>query len=735
MRTLDLALSLAFLLATAACGGNSSSPTSATSSSVPPPATASADVRADYLVSQMTLAEKVQLVHGGAALNWTQQTLPRGGAGWIPGILRLGIPDLYFSDGSVGVGNSVGPATALPSSLASAASWDVNEAAKYGQVIGAESRAFGINVNLGGNVNLAGREPRGGRNFETKGEDPILAGKITAAHLKAIQNQFVIAGIKHFGFNDQETGRTTANALIDERSGRESDLLAFEIGVTDSGVQSVMCSYNLVNGTYACENPYLLNTVLKGDWVFPGFVMSDWDATHSTVNAALAGLDQEQPENIYFGSNLLQAVQAGQVPQTRLDDMVHRILRAMFAVGIFDHPAAVQPIDAVTDAAIAQETEEQGAVLLKNSGSLPLDKTAITSIAVIGSHADIGVLSGGGSAQVTPVGGPALTEGRPCPPCWAQVVWDPSSPLQAIQAKVPLASVIFNDGSNASAAAAVAASSNVAIVFVSQWESEAMDLPSLNFTDVIHATPVDQDALVNAVAAANPHTIVVLESGGANVMPWLANVNAVLESWYPGQRGGDAIANILFGDVNPSGKLPITFSASINDLPRPVLATPPDTTTPFNVDYTIDAANVGYKWYDTKGLMPLFPFGFGLSYTTFAITNPQLTANLSANSLGFQVSFSLQNTGARAGSEVAQVYLGLPASTGEPKRLVGWQKVTLSAGQQQSVTVNVLASDSSHPLSYWDVNAHAWLAAPGTYTVYLGNSSRNLTTVGTFQLP
>jgi beta-glucosidase len=298
-----------------------------------------------------------------------------------------------------------------------------------------------------------------------------------------------------------------------------------------------------------------------------------------------------------------------------------------------------------------------------------------------------------------------------------------------------LASVTFNDGSNASTAAALAASSNVAIVFVSQWESEAMDLPSLNFTDVIHPTPIDQNALVSAVAAANPHTIVVLENGGANVMPWLANVNAVLEAWYPGQRGGDAIANILFGDVNPSGKLPITFPDSVNDLPRPALATPPDSTTPFNVDYTIDAANVGYKWYDTRGLTPLFPFGFGLSYTTFAITNPQLTANLSANSLGFQVSFGLQNTGTRAGAEVAQVYLGLPASTGEPKRLVGWQKVPLSAGQQQSVTVNVVAADSSHPLSYWDVNAHAWLAAPGTYTIYLGNSSRNLTTVGTFQLP
>ncbi len=737
MRTLGLSFALAFLLVATGCGGGSSAstPTPTPTPSGPPPSTASPDVRADYLVSQMTLAEKMQLVHGGAALDWWNHTLPRGAAGWIPGIPRLNIPDLYFADGSVGVGNSVGQSTALPSSIASAASWDLNEAAKYGQVIGAEMRAYGVNVNLGGNVNLIGREPRDGRTFETKGEDPLLAGRITAAHLKAIQSNFVMAGIKHYGFNDQETGRTTANVLIDERAGRESDLLAFEIGVKDSGVQSVMCSYNLLNGTYGCENSYLLTTVLKTDWAFPGFVMSDWDATHSTVNAAQAGLDQEQPENIYFGSNLQQAVTNNQVPQSRLDDMVHRILRAMFAVGIFDHPATVQPIDAAADAAIAQEAEEQGAVLLKNSGVLPLDNTTITSIAVIGSHADIAVLSGGGSAQVLPVGGPALTEGFPCPPCWSQVVWDPSSPLIAIQAKAPFATVKFNDGTNASSAAALAASSNVAIVFVSQWESEGMDTPSLNFTDVIHATPIDQDALVSAVAAANPHIIVVMENGGAKALPWLANVNAVLEAWYPGQRGGEAIANILFGDVNPSGKLPITFPARASDLPRPSIATPPDATTPFNVDYNIDGAAVGYKWYDSKGLTPLFPFGYGLSYTTFSITSPQVTADLSTNNLGFQVSFTLQNAGIRTGAEVAQVYLGLPASTGEQKRLVGWQKVSLAAGQSQNLTIKVSAADSSHPLSYWDVSAHAWHAASGIYTVYLGNSSRNLATAGTFTLP
>lgn len=724
-------LILAALSLAVACG-------SGNSSSTQPPPSQDPDQRADNLVSQMTTDQKIQLVHGGAALDWWNYTLPRGAGGWVPGIPSLGIPDLYLADGSVGVGNAVGPATALPSSIASAATWDLNEATKYGQVIGAELSAYGINGNLGGNVNLTGREPRDGRTFETKGEDPMLAGKITAAHLTAIQNYYVLAGIKHFSFNDQETGRTTANVLIDDRSARESDLLAFEIGVNDSGVQSVMCSYNLVNGTYACENPYLLQTVLKGTWAFPGFVMSDWDATHSTVNAAVNGLDQEQPENIYFGSNLQQAVQNGQVPETRLDDMVHRILRAMIVDGLLDHSMTVQPINATADAAIAQEVEEQGAVLLKNNGVLPL-ATNIASIAVIGSHADVGVLSGGGSAQVQPVGGPVLFNGQPyeampCPPCWSHVVWDPSPPLAAIQAKVPGANVQFNDGTNASTAAALAASSTIAVVFVSQWASEGMDLPSLNFTDVIHSTPIDQDALVTAVAAANPNTIVVMENGGPQVLPWLSNVAAVLEAWYPGQSGGPAIANILFGSVNPSGKLPMTFPASVNDLPRPVIATPPDSTTPFAVDYTIDGFNVGYKWYDSKGLTPAFPFGFGLSYTTFAITNEQLTATTTGSTPSFQVSFSLQNTGSVTGAEVAQVYLGLPGSTGEAKRLVGWQKISLSPGQQQSATIQINSSDSSHPFSYWDVNSNSWLNASGTYTVYLGNSSRNLTTVGTFQI-
>ena len=694
------------------------------------------DTRADAMLSLMTQAEKLQMVQGGVTSNLTYgYTVPRGAGGWVPNISRLGIPALYLADGSAGAAlNATEPATALPSSIASAASWDVNEAYKYGTIIGAELADYGINVNLGGNINLTGREPRDGRTFETKGEDPILAGKITAAHINAIQAQHVLGGIKHFAFNDQESGRNTANVLIDERGGRESDLLAFEIGVKDSNVQSVMCSYNLTNSAYDCENNHLLNDVLKTDWEFPGFVMSDWWATHSTAMAAVNGLDQEQPNQQYF-STLGQKITSGTVPQSRLDNMAHRILRAMYEVGIFDYPQTTQAIPAAADAAVAQEAEEQGAVLLKNAGSqLPLNGSSVQSIAVIGSHADIAVLSGGGSAQVHPIVGPAITGPQPCPPCWSTVIWDPSSPLTAIRAKAPNATVQFAEGSDSSAAATLAASSQVAIVFVSQWASEGMDEPSLNLTDLTSATPIDQDALVAAVAAANPHTIVVVESGGPILMPWLGQVSAVLEAWFPGQSGGPAIADLLFGAANPSGKLPLTFPASEAQLPRPVIAQPPVAVTPFTVDYS-EGYNVGYKWYDAQGLTPLFPFGYGLSYTTFSMTNAALTNNLaSASKPNFQVSFSLTNTGTVAGAEVAQVYLGLPASTNEPpKRLVGWQKAMLGAGAAQTVTIEVDQNDSSHPMSYWDTGAGAWTVAPGDYTVYLGNSSSTagLTTVGT----
>jgi len=709
-----------------ACGGGSSSssptptlvptPTPTPLPVIPPPSTAlSSDARADILVAAMTQDEKLQLVHGIAH---DIGNLPRGAVGYIPGISRMSFPALYLVDGSVGIGNSTGQSTALPSCMASAAAWDLNLAYKYGQVLGSDMRAHGVNINLGGNVNLLGREPRNGRAFETKGEDPILAGRINAAHLKATQDQNVLACIKHFAFNDQESSRESTNSIIEERAARETDLLAYEIGIKDSDVQSVMAGYNLLNGSWCSENDALLNGVLKTDWSFKGFVMTDWWGAHSGAKAANAGLDMEMPGFDQFGG-LGSSIQAGLVSQARLDDMVHRIVRAVMAVGLYDHPPVPGSVDAATNLPIAQTIAEQGTVLLKNASQLPLSNT-IHSIAIIGPHADIGVISGGGSATVTPIGGSVLTESNTAVN-WTSATWLPSSPLNAIKAKVPNATVSFNDGSNATQAAALASSCDVAIVFAAQWSSEAMDRQSLNLTDYMHASsPLNQNALITAVAKANSHTIVVLETPGALAMPWLADVSAVLTAWYPGQKGAEAIANILFGDVNPSGKLPITFPKSDQDLPRPAISVG-------TVTYD-EGLNTGYKWFDAKNIDPLFPFGFGLSYTTFTVANP--TATLDKHQL--TVTVDLANTGSRTGAEVVQVYLSMPAALNEPpKRLIGWQKVSLTGNTSQKVTITVDGDSSAHPFSYWDTTAKAWTIASGDYGVYVGNSSRNLSLAGT----
>lgn len=697
----------------------------------------SPDVRADLLVKRMTLDQKIQLLHESTAASergWQHVPEALGGDGFVPGIPALGIPDLQLIGAGVGVTNAVpeargrgakGRSTALPSSLAETATWDPSMAAEFGTVIGKETRDEGFNVSLGGGIDLA-RDPRCGRNFEYHGEDPILAGTILARELAAIQDQGVVATIKHYAVNDQESGRYWVSSNLDTRALRETDLLAFEIGIKESGVGAVMCSYNRVNGVYACQNSYLLNDVLKNDWGFKGWVMSDWGATHSTVKAALSGLDQEFFEVRYFGGALKQAVESGLVPVSRIDNMVHRILRTLFAVGVIDHPPVVKPIDAQADALVAQHVEEAGIVLLRNAdGQLPLEASSIHSIAVIGSHADIAVLSGGGSAQVDPVGGVALFS--PGPQAWNPQVWDPSSPLKAIRAMAPKAIVTYDSGDDFPAAAKLAAASDVAIVFANQWTHENGDLPNLSLPD-------QQDELIQEVAAANPHTIVVLETGDPVLMPWLNRVSAVLEAWYPGQRGGEAIANVLFGAVNPSGKLPITFPRSEKQLPRPHLQGPPPGGGYFHVDYT-EGLKVGYKWYEANKLQPLFPFGYGLSYTSFSFSGLDVTPALTDGSERIEVSFNLQNTGSREGMEVAQVYLGLPANTDEPpKRLVGWAKVDLAPGKTRRVTVTVDPNSVPHPLSFWNVKVNHWDIANGVYTVYVGDSSANTPLTSSFRM-
>ncbi len=680
----------------------------------------SPDERAEMVLNQLTLDEKIDLVHGVGMKNWGKASpifyMSNGGAGFVLGIPRLGIPMIQMSDAAYGVrssGENGRYSTALPSDLAAASSWDTNAACEYGKLIGRELRAQGFNMTLGGGVNLT-REPRNGRTFEYMGEDPILAGTMVGNRMKCEQAEHVIGDMKHYAMNDQESGRDQVNVVADKRAMRESDLLAFEIGIGIANPGAVMCSYNGVNGDYACENKYLLEDVLKRDWNFKGFVVSDWGGTHSSVKASAAGLDNEEPRGDYFGEDLKKAVQAGRVPMKELDDHVRRVLRSEFATGIVDYPVQKSVIDVQAGFDTARHIAEQSTVLLKNNGGLlPLDGATVHSIAIIGPHADTGMISGGGSAQVDPPGRPGSK--------WQEHVWFPTSPVKAVSDKAPGVEVKFDSGENPASAAALAKTADVAIVFVYQWTSEDMDLPSLSL-------PENQDAIIEQVAAANPRTIVVVETGTAVKMPWIEKVGAVVEAWYAGSKGADAVANILFGEVNPSAKLPMTFPLSEADLPHPTLVKPPPgikvndserrtllTKTTFDVHYD-EGLKVGYKWYDAENKPVLFPFGFGLSYTTYAYSDLKVNA-------GTEVNFRVKNSGRRSGWEIAEVYAALPSQAGEPpKRLVGWSKIHLEAGESKNVKVEI---DPKY-LSIFDENTNGWKLIPGNYTFMVGGSSQDL---------
>ena len=677
-----------------------------------------ADARARRLVAQMTLDEKVGLLHSQFGVPLTERPQPKGAlgsAGFNPGVARLGVPALQETDAGLGVANPrLAPfdATAMPSSLALAASFDTDLARRFGAAIASEARAMGFDVLLGPAANLI-REPRGGRNFEYASEDPLLTGEIAGAEIAGIESQRIMASFKHFALNAQENGRIVLDARLDEAPFRESDLLALELAMDRGHPSAVMSSYNRVNGRYASENAHLLGDIVKRDWAFPGWIMADWGGTHSTEAAALAGLDQESGEEddlaVYFGAPLKAAVEQGRVPMARLDDMATRIVRSEIASGVFDDtPKRGGSVDLAAHARLAQTIAARGMVLLKNAdGVLPLDPK-IKKILLVGGHADIGVLSGGGSSQVQPIGSirfegipPKLFYGRP------RLV-DPSPPLAALKRALPDADVGFDDGHDRAATARRARDADMVVVFADRWSNESLDLEDLTL-------PFDQDGLISAVAAANPRTIVVLETPGGVTMPWLAKVAGVMEAWYPGERGGEAIADVLLGKVDAGGRLPITFPASVEELPRPTLpqrgkaaSYPREAlkTAPFSVDYNIEGADVGYKWYLRTGQKPLFPFGFGLSYTRFAVSN------LSANPKGASVAvaFDIKNVGDRAGDATEEVYLD---GTDVTRRLIGWGHVTLAPGATHHVGFDV----DPRFLANFDVDAHGWRVAAGHYTV------------------
>ncbi|MBZ9649115.1 glycoside hydrolase family 3 C-terminal domain-containing protein [Sphingobium sp. 3R8] len=697
----------------------------------------SADVRAGATVKRMTTDEKTVLTHGIMPLPLGEKTPPIPadaipGAGYIPGIERLGIPALKETDASLGVSYVMGlrkdGATALPSGVAQAASWNPDLIYRGGAMIGSEARAKGFNVLLAGGVNLM-RDPRNGRTFEYLAEDPLLSGMLVGAAIRGVQSNNIISTIKHFALNGQETGRKYVDAKISEGAARESDLLAFQIGIEQGQPGSVMCAYNRVHGEQACASDWLLNTVLKQSWGYKGFVMSDWGAVPN-LDAAIKGLDQQSGEQldpgVFFGDKLKEKAAADPAYRLRLDDMNRRILTAIYAAKLDSNP--VRPggrIDFDANAKVAEEAAKQGIVLLKNKGALPLAKTA-KSIAIIGGYADGGVLSGAGSSQVHGEGGPVVTRPSAGKGVWAGFIaqqYHRSSPLDAIQALAKDAKISFRDGRYIADAVEKARQAEVAIVFATQWQTEGLDVPDLSLPD-------GQDDLIAAVAAANPNTIVVLETGGPVKMPWLDKVSAVVEAWYPGARGGPAIASILFGDTNPSGRLPLTFPRDESQLPRPKLdgsdwvepdfsGGPSSGSDKLISDYDIEGSDVGYRWFARQRQKALFPFGYGLSYTSFESTDLKLK--------GLTASFTLSNTGRRAGAEVAQLYL--VSRNGEAKqRLAGFARVDLAAGASQKVTLSI------EPRILADWQDGGWVMPAGEYAFALGTDAETLAAPVTVRL-
>jgi beta-glucosidase len=700
-----------------------------------------AEARAEQTVAQMTQDEKIQLLHGTMAVFIPAAKRAPGmpvGAGVVAGIERLGIPPQYATDASLGVSNIMDMrkgdvATALPSGLSLAATWNTALLREGGRMIGSEAVAKGFNVMLAGGVNLV-RDPRAGRNFEYLGEDPLLGGVLVGAQIEGVQSNGIIATIKHFALNNQEIGRSSASVEMDEAAMRESDLLAFQIGIERGRPGSVMCSYNKVGGSYACENRFLLTDVLRRDWGFKGYVMSDWGAVHST-EALLAGLDQQSGEMIdrkrWFSTELRPKLADGSIPLSAVDTAARRILWAIYANGVDRTHITPKTIDYAAHGEVALQAAREGTVLLRNEGNILPLSGSVRSIVVIGGKAELGVLSGGGSSQVVPVGGFRAIEKIESGPAavFARRAWGGTAPLEALRSTFGNAQVTFVDGSDAQAAVAAAKAADAAVVFATKFATEAEDQPDL-------ALDGQQDALIDAVASANPRTVVVLETGNAVAMPWLDKVPAVLAAWYPGQRGGDAIAQIIAGATNPSGRLPVTFPASLQQLPNPVLPgsdLPPPSkddkitygvntnSPPFTITYP-EGSDAGYRWFDRKGEKPLFAFGHGLSYTTF-----RYSALKARGGRTVSASFTVTNIGAREGADVPQVYVTLP---GKARRLIGWDKPVLKPGESRTVTIEA----DPRLLASFDAALGRWVVKPGKVKIEVARSASDPVLAGQVQL-
>jgi beta-glucosidase len=748
--------------------------------------------RVAQLMSQMSLADEISMVEGHGTSN------PY--VFYTPAIPSLCIPAVGEEDGPAGVADGLTGVTQLPAGVSLAATWDPGLAQQYGTVIGAEEFGKGASVNLGPTVNID-RDPRWGRSFEALSEDPFLNSSLDVPEIGGVQSQDVMGQVKHLAVYNQETFRNTPadNVIISQRAEHEIYLPSFYAAVK-SGDASVMCSYAVINGNFACNDADLETGVLRDQWGFPGFVTSDYGALHST-QGAVQGTDQEQPFDTYYGTPLQTAVQNGTIPKSVLNTMVQRILTEMFRFGLFDQPRTGSTSATVTTpghVALGTAVAEAGTTLLKNAGSvLPLSSSG-GSIAVVGPAADASPdYAGGGSAYVIPSGTvsplagiqaaagsgakvsysqglptdtslPAIPASALSPayaptpfggsyagtltapetgtyvlaitnPCGCytstylsldgkQIIDDPSTPpvhtysvavdltaghqyalsISGASSQLLWGTPSFLAPSIAAAVSAARSAATAVVVVSDDTESEATDRPSLNL-------PSAQDELISAVAAANPHTVVVLNAGAPVAMPWLPAVSCVIDAWYPGQTNGTALASVLFGQTDPGGHLPVSFPASLSQVPAASPAQFPGNGS--TVQYS-EGVNVGYRWYDAKDIAPLFPFGYGLSYTRFAFSHLSVGPGVVDGTQDVRVSAVVTNTGHRAGSEVAQLYLGDPAASGEPPRqLAGYQRVSLAPGASARVSFVV----TPQQMSWW--GDAGWTQTAGRYRVYVGDSS------------
>lgn len=704
------------------------------------------EARIADLLPRLTLEEKVSLAHANSTFS-------------TAGVPRLGIPELWMDDGPMGVREEVGNgwrnmnraddfATAMPATLGLAATFDTDLAVEYGAVIGQEAKQRGKNIMLGPSLNIM-RTPLCGRNFEYMGEDPFLTSRIAVSYIEGEQAQGVASCAKHYAANNQEVQRGRINVEMDERTLREVYLPAFRASVREAGALSVMGAYNRFRGQHCCENDSLLNKVLKDEWGFKGVVVSDWGGVHSTELAALNGMDIEMGtrtsppfDTAHLANPFLEGLKSGKFPMSVLDDKACRHLYVLFKLNLIHDPAApaltnVEPkgeLSTKAHQAVARRVAEESIVLLKNQDLLPLDASKLKSIAIIGVNATAKFASGGGAAnikapyEITALQGISNRTGSNVKITWSEGYASPSGRGgRGGRGPAPAAEAAPN--TNLVAEAVAAAKVADVVIYVGGlshsggYDSEGMDRRDLKL-------PGAQDELLEEVLRANPKTVVVLNGGGPVEMgPWLGKAPALLYAWYGGLEGGNALAGVLFGDVDASGRLPCTFPKQLADSPAHALNAYPGTNG--TVTY-VEGLLVGYRWFDARKIEPLFPFGYGLSYTTFEYSGLKLTPGADPQNPSVTVEFQLGNTGRRPGAEVPQVYVQElnPSVTRPIKELKAFAKVSLEPGARKAVSLTLDRGAFAH----YDPDKKGWVAEKGDYRVLVGSSSRNVRMQGDCRL-